>query len=249
MVDLGTLAFGGGFAVIGLLVAYVGYERMRLNRALAAHETVAPGNVEPGGRVKVRGRAQPVDGTHVAPVDGEEAVATQYEIEQQDIDAEGPDWQTLERVTTVEPFRVEGDGTVRVSESPTPTIEVTEDSTAEELIDRSELEGKRNIPIALSELSVRDTGDYRHRQKSIRPGQEVVVFGTAREAERSEGGDGNVVIGSGGRTDPFYLLDSEDALSSTRLYALVALFGLVLVVVGAGVTARELLALTLALPV
>lgn len=245
MADLGTLAFGGGFAVIGALVAYVGYERVRLNRALASHETLAPGEVEPGGAVKVKGRAEPVDGTHVAPVDGSEAVATEYEIEQQDIGDEGPNWQTLERETTVEPFRVEGDGSVLVADDDPPTIEVTDDSRAQEPIDRSELEGKRNLPIALSELSIEDTGDYRHSQKSIRPGQEVVVFGTAREA-RTDGGERGVVIGHGGPTDPFYLLDSEDALSSTTVYALVVLFGLVLVLVGAGVTARELLALVLA---
>lgn len=187
MVDLGTLAFAGGFAVIGGLVAYVGYERMRLNRALASHETLAPGEVEPGGAVKVKGRAEPVDGTHVAPVDGADAVATEYKIEQQDIDDDGSNWQTLEREKTVETFRVEGDGSVLVADDDPPTIEVTSDSRAEELIDRAELEGKRNLPIALSELSIRDTGDYKHSQKSIRPGQEVVVFGTAREENRSDG--------------------------------------------------------------
>lgn len=236
MVELSTLVFGAVFAGIGSILAYVGYERLRLRRALASHDRRRPDEVQPGDSVLVEGTARAVDGTHTAPIDGDSAVLTRYKVESRDISAgEAEGWQTLKQETLVEPFHL-GDGDRVAVASESPDLATTDASSRSREVTPEELDRERNVPITLEQLSTDNLGEkMRHRQASIKEGQEVLVLGSARRD-----GDG-VVIGRGDHTPFFYVMDDVDAVSGAAVYVAVGLLGAAMLLVGVGVVGTAVL--------
>lgn len=238
MVQLSTIAFGAVFAGIGLILAYTGYERLQLRRALAAHDKRRPDEVQPGESVLIEGTAHAVDGTHTAPVDGEPAVVTEYKVETRDISSEEADnWQTLKTEKLVEPFYIGDSDRVRVA-TDTPDVATTDASTCSREISPQELDQERNIPIVLEQLSTDNIGEkMRHRQASINDGEEVMVLGSAQR------GDDGIVVGRGPHTPFFYVFDDVEAVSSAALYVAVGLLGGVMLLIGFGIVGDAVLPL------
>jgi hypothetical protein len=238
MVELSTIAFGAGFVGFGLILAYVGYERLQLRRALAAHDKRRPAEVQPGESVLIEGTAHAADGTHAAPVDGEPAVVTEYKIESYDISSEtgggGGSWQTLKSEKLVEPFYIGDTDCVRVAMD-TPDVMTTDASTCSREVSPEQLDQERNV---LEQLVTDTTGEkMRHRQASIKDGQEVVVLGSAQRD------DNGVVVGRGPHSSFFYVFDDVEAVSGAALYVAVGLFGVVLLLIGFGVIGDAVLPL------
>ncbi len=236
MVDLGAVAFGVVFVAIGSVMLYTAYYRSRAKRVIQGADAVSPGAVTPGGPAKVAGEVRAVEGTHEGPVDREPAVVTGYEIQSYETSGKTNQYRTRHSETTTEPFELVGDGgRVRVPESD-PTLRVS--AVTEQLSQRA-FERRADLGMHLEKLDEEMnpfdlTDDWRHRQRSVRPGEEVYVYG-----EVTDDGSGPPTVDRTSR-GLLYVLEDEDSFqSSTDLY-LVGLGGVAFTLVGLVVLARLL---------
>lgn len=226
-----TIAFALGMAGVGLLLTYVGVHRLKLWRAIKQHPEKPPETVQPGDTALITGTAVPYD-SHTAPVTGEEAVATRYWIETLEMDdqSSATNWETIEQENIHDTFFLSDDKRIRVHpEITTPDLAFTDDAETAEKVTAEEVADKGGIPFALDQMQLENMiqQQLRHRQQTVKVGDDVAVFATVESDE-----NGELVATRGDDTGFFYVMDDVSAVANPVLYFAVVGFGLLLTLTG-----------------
>jgi len=202
-------------AVVGLVAVAVGAYGVRRGRRmreeaelLSSTETTDALAMTPGA-VELVGRAEPADdGPLPAPFTDEDAVAAWWEIEEWDESGKSSEWRTEGSGTYATEFYLD-DGTDRVLVRPdgaslefdpetTLVQEVGVDDPAPEPIRQflslDSTPGGPNEALIKALDFGQQVGDRKYRQRLIRPGEEVYVFGTATRVGAREFGDNDFEV-------------------------------------------------------
>lgn len=230
IVNLIVSGVAGVVVIVGLITLNKGRRSRKLASEMGDTEVSRVQDVEPG-PVKLEGVATPTqaDGTLVGPLSGQEALATSINVKGND---RNHDWLTLHQDRQAVPFHVDdGTGVARVDPITDPlnlegeglTVEAGEEPPPKV----HQFAERVNMDKEMREQLISD-GRHEYWEALIEPGEEVFVYGEAREATNTTG-DAEYVID--GELDPtsFVLSDKSGSVNVESEGTL----GILLYVVGA----------------
>jgi len=253
-------------AIIGVLLVAVGavgggygYHRYRQRRVIESVETTDALRVTPG-PAEVYGTAVPLEKPLRAPFSEQDCVLAEWEIEEWEESGKHSSWRTEGSGTLTTPFYVEdetgrvlvrpGEATVELSR-PRETVEVGVDeeppTPVRSFIDLDSTPGEPDEALIGALDWGTQVGDRKYHQRTLAPGEEVYVHGTATRVGARSFGDPDLEIVGGADdghpdADIFLVSDSTesellDRRSDAVLYlvagGLAAMAGVALLVAGA----------------
>lgn len=203
------------FLLFGLVFLYAAYGNARFRYAYARTETERPGARPLDRAVKLRGVARERDHTHPSPITGEDALLTDYRVDRYDPGADDAKWDKRTDGTHGAPFYLEHEGDRVVVDDGGVSFSFTND-------DRLREAG------GVYRIGDQEYGrDSRRRftERSVFPGDEVVVYGSL---EPFSGGpdDPHAVVRKGEHSRFFRILSDESALPGYGAAVFLAILGL-----------------------
>ena len=224
--QLGAVAISGIgllFVVVGLYTARTGLRERARSKRIAATETTAIRQLQPGA-AEVTGTAHSAEDAALveSPISGRDAVAATVEVEEWESSGQGGgSWETKHEDRVAVPITVrDGTGEVRV-ELPAEgdlNLETTQTKVGSGDEPPADIAAYLDREAEIDAASSRDIGPLsigerrRYSEGVIEPGDDVYVLGAAREAQ-GDWGERNVVIDGPTDAGDFLLSDkSESAL-------------------------------------
>jgi hypothetical protein len=198
---LGLLLVG-----IGAVGGWYGYRRYRQRTVIASVETTDALRVTPG-PAEVYGTAVPLEEPFRAPFSRQDCVLAEWEIEEWEASGKHSNWRTEGSGTLTTPFYVEdetdrvlvrpGEATVELSQ-PQETVEVGVDEEPPKpirsFIDLDATPGEPDEALIGALDWGTQVGDRKYHQRTLGPGEEVYVHGTATRAGARSFGDPDLEI-------------------------------------------------------
>lgn len=195
-------AFGLVFVVAGLHAIRIGREHRAQSSEMAALETTAVRDLDPG-PAEVKGTVEATgEGPIQSPLTETAALAYHVEVEEWESSGRGGNWQTVHEEETGVPILVDdGTGKVRV-DLPSDGGLNLEGTRIEVESDEEPPEPVRRYVEDVQGLEIPDRQDYgpvsigeprRYREGVLEPGADAYVLGRAREAPSGDGELGFVI--------------------------------------------------------
>ena len=196
-----TLLLGVLLVDVGIVSCGYGYRRYRQRAVIERVETTDALRVTPG-PAEVYGTAAPLEESFRAPFSRQDCVLAEWEIEEWEESGRHSSWRTEGSGTLATPFYVEdetgrvlvrpGEATVELSgQRETVEVGVDEEPPApiESFIALDSTPGEPNEALIGALDWGTQVGDRKYHQRTVAPGEEVYVHGTAtRVGAKSFGG-------------------------------------------------------------
>ncbi|QSX00124.1 E3 ubiquitin--protein ligase [Haloterrigena alkaliphila] len=190
-VSIAVLALG---AIVAVPFCWYGLTELRVANRVLRVEPDSVFDATDGGRVELRGTAQPVEEGRLvrAPFTGTPCLAYEYEVEQYDSSGKGSSWRTIDsgegyvpfllddgaNSMLIEPpgadFRLEADERIDVDGGTAPPERIARFIEATDAVDC------QNTTVDLRVFELTTGADRRFRERRLEPGETVHVLGTAR---------------------------------------------------------------------